>query len=328
MDRKSDSLVKTSPTALRSVVWEGSIPFCFALEASELPSGSDRGVEAFYVGELAIPRLSYLSLVVPTVKSNLISLVLDQGALFSLKDEHIWFEHLESRTPLRWHWPVGLVYDTLVASLPPSSLSLPLQVTVHLAPPPLEKLLLPNNVDVCRDAFMSQVKEADFVRWGSTRRVTNLRQREAESLWEGLSQHDFDKFWSVASKLIPTPPPRHLPTSAPLVAHQAANSTTDRMPDGNGVRNVPLRVYLPHGGPVIQDHSSPIDPQGQPTTLGAALVNMIPLLFPDPQSNSRRRLARAYVQGIPIPLESELGWLGTVMCSADGWVAVVIHLGR
>lgn len=55
------------------------------------------------------------------------------------------------------HWPVGLVYDTLVASLPPSSVSLPLQVTVHLAPPPMEQLLLLNDVTVCRDAFMSQV---------------------------------------------------------------------------------------------------------------------------------------------------------------------------
>lgn len=67
---------------------------------------------------------------------------------------------------------------------------------------------------------------------------------------------------------------------------------------------------------------------GRPTTLGAALVNLIPLLFPEPTSNSRRRLARAFVHGIQMPLETELGWLGTVMCSADGWVSAVIHLGR
>lgn len=73
---------------------------------------------------------------------------------------------------------------------------------------------------------------------------------------------DFDKFWSVASKLIPAPPARHTSNSAPLVPFQSANSTMDRMPDGNGVRNVPLRVYLPHGGPVMQDHSPPIDSHG------------------------------------------------------------------
>lgn len=43
------SIGKSSPTALRSLVWEGSIPICFTLDPSELPSGSDRGVEAFYV---------------------------------------------------------------------------------------------------------------------------------------------------------------------------------------------------------------------------------------------------------------------------------------
>lgn len=52
METKSESIVKSSPTVLRSLVWEGSVPICFALEPSELPSGSDRGVEAFYVGEV------------------------------------------------------------------------------------------------------------------------------------------------------------------------------------------------------------------------------------------------------------------------------------
>ncbi|KAA1078566.1 autophagy protein 5, variant 2 [Puccinia graminis f. sp. tritici] len=179
----SHSMSKSSPTALRSLIWEGSIPISFVLEPSELPPGSDRGVEAFYT---SAPRMSYLSLLVPIVKSNLIGLCLDDNALFTLKEENIWFEHAPSKVALKWHWPIGLIYDTLLASLPASSLGLPLQVTVHLNPVPADKGLLPNAVSVCREAFMSQVKEADFVRWGSTRRVTNLRQREAESLWEGL----------------------------------------------------------------------------------------------------------------------------------------------
>ena len=33
---------------------------------------------------------------------------------------------------------------------------------------------------------MSMLKEADFVRYGSTRRVGNLRKREQEILWEGV----------------------------------------------------------------------------------------------------------------------------------------------
>lgn len=270
-----------------------------------------------------------MTLLVPIVKTNLIGLCLDDSALFALKDENIWFEHATSKVALKWHWPIGLIYDTILASSSLSSaLELPLQVTVHLSAPPIDKGLLPNTVSVCRQAFMSQVKEADFVRWGSTRRVTNLRQREAESLWEGLIEHDFDKFWLVASKLIPIPPSPSSLNSVPMSQSQPTNSSTDRMPDGNGVRNVPLRVYLPDGAPVLQGQSSPVDGNGRRTTLGTALVDLAPSLFPEPNSNSHRRLARAFVHGIQVPLESELGWLGTVMCCADGWIAVVVHLGR
>ncbi|POW19518.1 hypothetical protein PSHT_04561 [Puccinia striiformis] len=304
------SMAKSSPTALRSLIWEGSIPISFVLEPSELPSGSDRGVEAFYT---SAPRMSYLSLLVPIVKTNLIGLCLDDNSLSTMKEENVWFEHAPSKVALKWHWPIGLIYDTLLASLPSSSLGLPLQVTVHLNPVPADKGLLPNSIPVCREAFMSQIKEADFVRWGSTRRVTNLRQREAESLWEGLVEHDFDKFWLVASKLVPIPPSPSSAHSAPMPHTQPPNSSIDRMPDGNGVRNVPLRWTRPARRRV---------------TLGAALVDLAPSLFPEPTSTSKRRLARAFIHGVQVPLETELGWLGAVMCCADGWVAVVIHLGR
>jgi len=294
------------------------------LEPSELPPGSDRGVEAFYT---SAPRMSYLSLLVAVVKTNLIGLCLDDNALFTLKEENIWFEHAPSKVALKWHWPIGLIYDTLLASLPSSSLGLPLQVTVHLNPAAADKGLLPNSISVCREAFMSQIKEADFVRWGSTRRVTNLRQREAESLWEGLVEHDFDKFWLVASKLIPIPPSPSSLHSAPMAQSQPSNSSIDRMPDGNGVRNVPLRLYLPDNIPVIQAQSGPVNESGGRVTLGAALVELAPSLFPEPSSTSKRRLARAFIHGVQVPLETELGWLGAVMCCADGWVAVVVHLG-
>lgn len=325
MDRSITQLMaKSSPTALRSLLWEGSIPICFTLEPTELPLGSDRGVEVFYT---SAPRMSYMALLVSLVKTNLIGLCLDDSTLIAQKEEDVWFEHTPSKVALKWHWPIGLIYDTLLASLPPLSLALPLQVTVHLKPPSVDKGLLSNGVPACRESFMNQVKEADFVRWGSTRRVTNLRQREAESLWDGLVEHDFDKFWLVASKLIPTPPSLSNPSSLRMAPSNPSNSSIDRMPDGDGVRNVPLRIYLPNGAPVLQGQSSPMDESGRRVTLGAALAEIAPSLFPEATPSSKRRLARAFIHGVQVPLEAELGWLGTVMCFADGWVSVVIHLG-
>lgn len=33
---------------------------------------------------------------------------------------------------------------------------------------------------------MGQLKEADFMRWGSTKRMTGLRKAEQDGMWEGV----------------------------------------------------------------------------------------------------------------------------------------------
>lgn len=38
---------------------------------------------------------------------------------------------------------------------------------------------------------MSMLKEADFVRYGSTKRVTNLRKGDQDQLWEGVLQREY-----------------------------------------------------------------------------------------------------------------------------------------
>lgn len=35
---------------------------------------------------------------------------------------------------------------------------------------------------------MGQLKEADFIRWGSTKRMTGLRQQDQDGLWEGIKE--------------------------------------------------------------------------------------------------------------------------------------------
>lgn len=55
-------------------------------------------------------------------------------------------------------------------------------------------------------------------------------------------------------------------------------------------------------------------------TLQAHLEQLAPLLYPS--------LATAVVQGIEVPFETELGWLGACLAGPDGWVAVVVMLKR
>lgn len=86
------------------------------------------------------------------------------------------------------HWPIGLLYDchsvSLLAST--STQSVPLRMTLHLASPPVDKLLISPSPESCKQAFMGQLKEADFLRWGNTKRVTGLRKAEQDGIWEGI----------------------------------------------------------------------------------------------------------------------------------------------
>lgn len=65
---------------------------------------------------------------------------------------------------------------------------------------------------------------------------------------------------------------------------------------------------------------------GQPATIRTLLETHLPLLFP--VDGSGGSLAHALVHGVVMPPETELAWLGACMGGADGWVSIVIGLGR
>ena len=48
--------------------------------------------------------------------------------------------------------------------------------------------MLQPSQEACKQAFMGQLKEADFIRWGSTKRVTGLRKLEQDGIWEGIRE--------------------------------------------------------------------------------------------------------------------------------------------
>jgi autophagy-related protein 5 len=62
---------------------------------------------------------------------------------------------------------------------------------LHLAAPPNDKLFLSSTIDACKQAFMNQLKEADFIRWGNTRRMVGLRKVDQDGLWEGIKERKY-----------------------------------------------------------------------------------------------------------------------------------------
>lgn len=437
----------------RKLVWDATIPISVTVESTDLSNfGSvDRSIETYYV---RAPRISYLPLVLQEVRANLLSIMLDESVLANIKEEDFWLTY--DGVPLRWHWPIGLLYDYHAVNMAPtthkssssssnsvntitntmrrlstapsiaSSTGVPPSVDGYFSPPlsdnatftapnpqlpwrlvlrignaPLDKIHSAPGLDNCRSSFMSMVKEADFVRYGSTKRVVNLRRTEQDQLWDCVIQHDFDVFWSVASKLIPNAqqvsntqstdtassslsPSRaasfssaagesvigaekYGTTSSQLTArpslmqqynesqtslHSAAPSETNMSVAESAVttgkastsgggggqtsssyRSLPMRFHLVNGAPVVQEPVAPYNEDGKPNTLHSVLSALFPLLFPPTPTFSPTSspappppLAYAVVQGIRIPLDSEIPWIGALLGSADGWVAVCIHL--
>lgn len=62
----------------------------------------------------------------------------------------------------------------------------PLRLLLHLSKPPIDKLMMPNTIESCKAQFMNQLREADFVRWRNTSRVTNLRRPDLDAGWDGI----------------------------------------------------------------------------------------------------------------------------------------------
>ena len=65
-----------------------------------------------------------------------------------------------------------------------------MRLILHLAAPPNDKLFLSSTVEACKQAFMNQLKEADFIRWGNTRRMVGLRKVDQDGLWEGIKERE------------------------------------------------------------------------------------------------------------------------------------------
>jgi len=201
--------------------------------------------------------------------------------------------------------------------------------------PPADKLNVPGGIESCKSQFVNQVKEADFVRWGNTKRVTGLRRGDLEAGWDGVVSHDFDLHARMASRIVPLPIPASATTpptsgtnsgmpSRPPSVEPGATSSGPKPESAYAARSLPIKIYLPDGAPAMQHVVPPLGPDGKPTSLIALLRTHLPLLFPavaDPYVH-----AHPLAQGIVLPPEAEVAWLAACMCGADGWLRIGIRL--
>lgn len=107
-------------------VFEGKVPCCFEL-SEDLQNISEP--EKFY---LLISRVSYLPLVTDKVRKHFQKYISNQDA-----ENEMWFSFNKkgSQIPLKWHYPIGLLFDLLVTDE-----TLPWSLSVHFTKFPEDAL--------------------------------------------------------------------------------------------------------------------------------------------------------------------------------------------
>jgi autophagy-related protein 5 len=175
------------------------------------------------------PRYTYFALLIPEIRENLVELALDDQQLAETEEKDWWLEEETTdeadsflpQGPIRWfvlsywytpkltlgrHWPIDLVHIQSMIAKPHKALSTSisppaLRLILHLSAPPNDKLLMPNSIDACKTQYINQLKEADFVRWRNTNKVTNLRKADLDGGWEGLVSGEQPYLWKIVLRL-------------------------------------------------------------------------------------------------------------------------------
>lgn len=173
-------------------VWAGKLPAVFSLAEADTDLGESE--EAPAPCYLMLPRMSYLPLAMDKVRKHFTD-CLRPGAQDNTGQ--MWFSH--QGTPLRWHQPIGLLYDLLCYG--EEVKELPWQITVHLTDFPTEQLLPLHTRDQVETVFMSALKEADQLKH-SGKVMSLMQKKDHNQLWLGLTSDKFDQFWAINRKLM------------------------------------------------------------------------------------------------------------------------------
>lgn len=179
---------------LQKKIWSGSIPLEIRLAASDCRSYDES--DPYLV---QVPRLSYLAFLLPQLHAFFRPNLIDPDV--QAHESWLSFEGV----PLKWHYPLGLLYDLFSGAEPVNfdaqrrndlvtsqvtvetasgTSPLPWRLTVHYTDYPYDQIIqLDAEGRALLDSFINAVKEADFIRNGTARTVMSLSKEDSDNLW-------------------------------------------------------------------------------------------------------------------------------------------------
>ncbi|KAL4990227.1 autophagy protein Apg5-domain-containing protein [Aspergillus falconensis] len=326
--------------SIQKSIWEGQLPLQITLAPAE--SRTYDQTEPYLI---SYPRISYLPSLLPRLKAFFSSSLIDPTA----SEPHDgWFSF--EAVPLKWHYPIGLLYDLYAGADPATKSSdadapddglLPWRLVVHFSDwPDAELVRLDAKGMVMHDAFINSVKEADFVRNGTAKGIMTLSKDDSSGLWKAVQDVDLASFQRIMNILLPSnshQPLRNLPVRLFLPLPPKPDSDSDspflkvvQSPIPPTISTTPSQVQQQMAQSTLLSSSrasvsSPGAAQTQPQTqtIGTALHSILPNLFP-----SRRTpvLAKPVLHGAQVPMSAPVEEVVRAAAYGDGWVYIVIRM--
>ncbi|KAL4956413.1 autophagy protein 5 [Aspergillus filifer] len=319
-------------------IWEGHIPLQITLAPSE-----SRTFDQTDPYLISYPRISYLPSLLSRLKAFFTPFLIDASAS---QPHEGWFSF--EGVPLKWHYPVGLLYDLYAGAEPATKFTdiddsdnstsgpgpLPWRLVVHFSDWPDDELVrLDSNGMVMNDAFINSVKEADFVRNGNAKGIMSLSKGDSAGLWRAVQDVDLPSYQRIMNILLPaTPhqPLRNLPIRLFLPLPPKPDSDSDSpflkvvqspIPPTIAVQQQQTTQSVLLSGSRASISSSSSGPQVQ--TIGTALNSILPHLFP-----SRRTpvLAKPVLHGAQVPMGAPVEEVVRGAAYGDGWVYIVVKM--
>jgi len=112
---------------------------------------------------------------------------------------NLWLEY--ESIPLKWHYPIGVLYDLYTSSVSSTSSHLPWQITVHLSKFPEGEIIRFPDKESIEAHYMSTLKEADALKHKG-QIIGDMQKRDHKQLWNSLVQDKYDAFWNINNKLM------------------------------------------------------------------------------------------------------------------------------
>ncbi|ONH66013.1 Autophagy protein 5 [Cyberlindnera fabianii] len=272
---------------IRELLWNGTIPCTITL----YPNDSNQMTNTYEYHVLA-PRNSYF----PTLYPELLSYFKPYLLVPEWSHRSDWWLEFEG-VPLRWNWPVGVLYDTMTGIDPSKgNKRSPWKLILRYRSYPDDYLLALPTLETLKTHWMNQIKESCYVQHGTAKPVMVLSKNDSSDLWSSVETHDFKQFWSIFMKIAP--------------------KTVDKL------KHVPSRFYITVSDKVIDLPFSPLNPSSEePQTLGSVLHELLPDLFP---SSKNYILAKPVLHGIVIPSNTLVGEIYFDAVYVDGFLHFAI----